>query len=70
MSTARAFGSVADRDNYLAHYFSERQCTDIPGVLSVAGGCISLYDDIILFHDDLPVIMGLVPDNVLDSAIQ
>jgi hypothetical protein len=70
MSTARAFGSVANRDNYLAHHFPERRRTDIPGVLLVAGGCISLYDDIILFHDDLAVIMGLVPDNVMDSAIR
>ncbi|HET7059008.1 MAG TPA: hypothetical protein VFI05_09760 [Nitrospiraceae bacterium] len=70
MSTARAFGSVADRDAYLAQHFPERQRTDIPGVLLVAGGCISLYDDIVLFHDDLAVIMGLVPDNVMDSAIR
>jgi hypothetical protein len=71
MSTALAFGSVIDRDRYLVHYFPERQRTDIPGVLSVAGGCISLYDDIILFHDDLAVIMGLLPDdNVMDSAIR
>ena len=70
MSLARAFGSVGARDNYLARYFPERQRTDIPGVLSIAGGCISLYDDIILFHDDLAVIMGLVPDNVVDSALR
>jgi hypothetical protein len=70
MSTVRAFESVADRDTYLARHFSERQPTDIPGVLSVAGGCISLYDDIILFHDDLAVIMGFVPDKVMDSAIR
>ncbi|MDQ6733676.1 MAG: hypothetical protein M3Z35_06095 [Nitrospirota bacterium] len=70
MSTARAFGSVADRDTYLARHFPERQHTDIPGILSVAGGCISLYGDIILFHDDLAVIMGLVPDRVMDSVIR
>jgi hypothetical protein len=70
MSTARAFESVADRNAYLARHFSERQPTDISGVLSVAGGCISLYDDIILFHDDLAVIMGLVPDKVTDSVIR
>ena len=70
MSTARAFESVANRDTYLARHFPERQSTDIPGVLSVAGGCISLYDDIILFHDDLAVIMGLVPDKVTDSVIR
>ena len=70
MSTVRAFESVADRNAYLARHFSERQPTDIPGVLSVAGGCISLYDDIILFHDDLAVIMGLVPDKVTDSVIR
>lgn len=62
MSVARAFGSVTERDHYLVKYFPERRHTDIPGVLSAAGGCISLYDDIILFHDDLAVIMGLIPD--------
>jgi hypothetical protein len=70
VSMARAFGSVADRDTYLAHHFPERRHTEIPGVLSVAGGCISLYDDIIVFHDDLAVLMGLVPDNVMDRAIR
>lgn len=62
MTVARAFGSVTARDSYLAQHFVERQQTDVPGVLSVAGGCISLYDDIIVFHDDLAVLMGLAPD--------
>ena len=62
MSMARAFGSVTARDSYVAQHFVERARTDIPGVLSVAGGCISLYDDIIVFHDDLGVLMGLAPD--------
>jgi hypothetical protein len=70
MSVARAFGSVAKRDHYLEKYFPERRHTDIPGVLSSAGGCISMYDDIILFHDDLAVIMGLIPDRIMDSAIR
>jgi hypothetical protein len=70
MSTARAFESVADRNTYLERHFPERQPTDIHGVLLVAGGCISLYDDIILFHDDLAAIMGLVPDTVTDSIIR
>lgn len=68
MSLARVFGSVGDRDHYLDRYFPERRRTDIPGVLSVAGGCISVYDDIILFHDDLAVIMGLVSGHVMESA--
>jgi hypothetical protein len=70
MSTARAFGSVTERDHYLAQHFAERQRTDVPGVLSVAGGCISLYDDIIVFHDDLAVLMGLAPEKVPGSAIR
>ncbi len=70
MSVARVFGSVTERDHYLANHFAERQHTEIPGVLSVAGGCISMYDDIILFHDDLALIMGLVPDKVMDSTIR
>jgi hypothetical protein len=70
MSVARAFGSVTERDQYLVKYFPERRHTDIPGVLSAAAGCISLYDDIILFHDDLAVIMGLIPDKTVDSAIR
>ena len=70
MSMARAFGSVMERDHYLAKYFPERQPTDIPGVLATAGGCISIYDDIVLFHDDLSVILGLSPDQMMDRAIQ
>lgn len=70
MSMARAFGSVTERDHYLAKYFPERRRTDIPGVLATAGGCISMYDDIVLFHDDLAVILGLIPDKVMDRAIR
>lgn len=70
MSLARAFGSVTERDHYLAKYFPERRHTDIPGVLCCAGGCISTYDDIILFHDDLAIVMGLIPDKIMDSAIR
>lgn len=69
MSMARAFGSVTERDHYLAKYFPERQRTDIPGVLATAGGCISLYDDIVLFHDDLSVILGLTSDQIMNRAI-
>jgi hypothetical protein len=69
MSLARAFGSVTERDDYLAKYFPERRHTDIPGVLSSAGGCISTYDDIILFHDDLAIVMGLIPNKIIDRAI-
>lgn len=68
MSLALAYRSGVDRDNYLARYFPERRPTDIPGVLWVAGGYISLYDNIILFHDELAVIMGLVPDNAMECA--
>ena len=68
LSLALAYRSGIDRDNYLARYFPERRTTDIPGVLSVAGGYISLYGNIILFHDELAVIMGLVPDNAMESA--
>ncbi|HKN86576.1 MAG TPA: hypothetical protein VJV04_06945 [Nitrospiraceae bacterium] len=68
MSLALSYGSGIDRDNYLARYFPERRRTDIPGVLSVAGGYISVYDDIILFHDDLAVMIGLVPDNGMEST--
>lgn len=68
MSVARMFGSVAERNDYLTHYFPERHGTDVPGVLSVAGGCISIYDDIILFHDDLAVVMGVVSDQPTDKA--
>ncbi|MEP6888870.1 MAG: hypothetical protein ABI945_11205 [Nitrospirales bacterium] len=70
MSVARAFGSVTERDHYLAKYFPERRHTDIPGVLLATGGCISMYDDIILFHDDLAVIMGLIPEKIVDNAIR
>jgi hypothetical protein len=68
MSVAHAFGSVTARNNYLAQHFPERQLTDVPGVLAVAGGCISVYDDIILFHDDLAIIMGRIPNMLMDSA--
>jgi hypothetical protein len=60
---------VTERDDYLAKYFPERRHTDIPGVLSSAGGCISTYDDIILFHDDLAIVMGLIPNKIIDRAI-
>ena len=68
MSRAHAFGSVTARNEYLARHFPERQPTDVPGVLAVAGGCISVYDDIILFHDDLAVIMGCTPNMSMDGA--
>lgn len=68
MSIARMFGSVAERNEYLTQYFPERHQTEVPGVLSVAGGCISVYDDIILFHDDLAVVMGVASDRTTDKA--
>lgn len=68
MSIARAFGSIVERDRYLAHHFPERRSSEFPGVLSVAGGCISVYDDIILFHDDLAILMGVVRDKAMDGA--
>jgi|GEM_PF-3197011 hypothetical protein len=68
MSVARMFGSIAERNDYLTQYFSERHPSEVPGVFSVAAGCISVYDDIILFHDDLAVVMGVRSERTTEKA--
>jgi hypothetical protein len=52
----------------LTQYFSERHPSEVPGVFSVAAGCISVYDDIILFHDDLAVVMGVRSERTTEKA--